>query len=95
MRHSDKSWLLAAEPSWERSSALGTAAARCRFGWPAGQPIGIPKCGVLGTETVAVFCDEVVSTAMIGRLVHHAPVLTLTGDSHRTRQRQGDREHSA
>lgn len=33
------------------------------------------------------FSDDVVAAAMIDRLVHHAEVLTLTGDSHRTRQR--------
>ncbi|WP_347232490.1 ATP-binding protein [Streptomyces sp. C] len=31
--------------------------------------------------------DDVVA-AMIDRLVHHAEVLTLTGDSYRTRQRR-------
>ena len=35
-----------------------------------------------------VFGDEVVAAAMIDRLVHHAEVLTLTGDSYRTRQRR-------
>ncbi|MGW4623760.1 ATP-binding protein [Streptomyces sp. NPDC004592] len=34
------------------------------------------------------FSDDVIAAAMIGRLVHHAEVLTLTGDSHRTRQRR-------
>jgi DNA replication protein DnaC len=32
------------------------------------------------------FSDDV--AAMIDRLVHHAEVLTLTGDSYRTRQRR-------
>ncbi|MFJ3880830.1 IS21-like element helper ATPase IstB [Streptomyces sp. NPDC090077] len=32
------------------------------------------------------FSDDVVAAAMIDRLVHHAEVLTLTGDSYRTRQ---------
>ena len=32
--------------------------------------------------------DDVVAAAMIDRLVHHAEVLTLTGDSYRTRQRR-------
>jgi DNA replication protein DnaC len=35
-----------------------------------------------------VFGDDVVAAAMIDRLVHHAEVLTLTGDSYRTRQRR-------
>lgn len=34
------------------------------------------------------FADDVVAAAMIDRLVHHAEVLTLTGDSYRTRQRR-------
>jgi DNA replication protein DnaC len=34
------------------------------------------------------FSDDVVAAAMIDRLVHHAEVLTLTGDSNRTRQRR-------
>ena len=35
-----------------------------------------------------VFGDDVVAAAMIDRLVHHAEVLTLTGDSYRTRARR-------
>jgi len=35
-----------------------------------------------------VFGDEVVAEAMIDRLVHHAEVLTLAGDSYRTRARR-------
>jgi len=35
-----------------------------------------------------VFGDEVVAAAMIDRLVHHAEVLTLTGESYRTRARR-------
>ncbi|GAB2465626.1 IS21-like element helper ATPase IstB [Xylanimonas ulmi] len=35
-----------------------------------------------------VFGDEVVAAAMIDRLVHHAEVVTLTGDSYRTRARR-------
>jgi DNA replication protein DnaC len=35
-----------------------------------------------------VFGDEVVADAMIDRLVHYAEVLTLTGDSYRTRARR-------
>jgi DNA replication protein DnaC len=34
------------------------------------------------------FSDDVVAAAMIDRLVHHAEVRTLTGDSYRTRQRR-------
>jgi len=34
------------------------------------------------------FGDETVAAAMIDRLVHHAEVLTLTGDSYRTRARR-------
>ena len=34
------------------------------------------------------FSDDVVAAAMIDRLVHHAEVLTLTGDSYRTRSRR-------
>lgn len=35
-----------------------------------------------------IFTDDVVAAAMIDRLVHHAEVLTLTGQSYRTRTRQ-------
>ena len=35
-----------------------------------------------------MFGDDVVAAAMIDRLVHHAEVMTLTGDSYRTRQRR-------
>ena len=35
-----------------------------------------------------IFGDDIVAAAMIDRLVHHAEVLTLTGDSYRTRQRR-------
>lgn len=35
-----------------------------------------------------IFADDVVAAAMIDRLVHHAEVLTLTGDSYRTRARR-------
>jgi hypothetical protein len=34
------------------------------------------------------FSDDVVAAAMIDRLVYHAEVLTLTGDSYRSRQRR-------
>ncbi len=44
-----------------------------------------------------VFGDEVVAAAMIDRLVHHAEVLTLAGESYRTRARREllakDRDH--
>ncbi|GLZ52314.1 IS21-like element helper ATPase IstB [Actinomycetospora sp. NBRC 106378] len=43
------------------------------------------------------FSDDVVAAAMIDRLVHHAEVLTLSGDSYRTRARREllakDRSH--
>jgi DNA replication protein DnaC len=35
-----------------------------------------------------VFGDEVIAAAMIDRLVHHAEVLTLAGESYRTRARR-------
>ncbi|NLT55536.1 MAG: ATP-binding protein [Actinomycetales bacterium] len=35
-----------------------------------------------------IFGDDVVAAAMIDRLVHHAEVITLTGDSYRTRTRR-------
>jgi DNA replication protein DnaC len=35
-----------------------------------------------------IFGDDVVAAAMIDRLVHHAEVLALTGDSYRTRTRR-------
>jgi len=35
-----------------------------------------------------ILADDVVAAAMIDRLVHHAEVLTLTGDSYRTRTRR-------
>jgi DNA replication protein DnaC len=35
-----------------------------------------------------IFGDDVVAAAMIDRLVHHAEVLTLTGESYRTRSRR-------
>lgn len=34
------------------------------------------------------FSDDLIAAAMIDRLVHHAEVLTLTGDSYRTRARR-------
>ncbi|WP_197466816.1 IS21-like element helper ATPase IstB, partial [Tsukamurella pseudospumae] len=34
------------------------------------------------------FSDDIVAAAMIDRLVHHAEVLTLSGDSYRTRSRR-------
>jgi DNA replication protein DnaC len=35
-----------------------------------------------------IFSDDIVAAAMIDRLVHHAEVLTLSGDSYRTRSRR-------
>jgi DNA replication protein DnaC len=35
-----------------------------------------------------IFSDDIVASAMIDRLVHHAEVLTLDGDSYRTRARR-------
>jgi len=35
-----------------------------------------------------IFADDIVASAMIDRLVHHAEVLTLAGDSYRTRSRR-------
>jgi DNA replication protein DnaC len=35
-----------------------------------------------------VFGDEIIAGAMIDRLVHHAEVLSLKGDSYRTRTRR-------
>ena len=35
-----------------------------------------------------IFADDIVAAAMIDRLVHHAEVLTLDGDSYRTRARR-------
>ncbi|MGW8768554.1 ATP-binding protein [Streptomyces sp. NPDC055815] len=42
----------------------------------------------LPSDAGETFSDDVVAAAMIDRLVHHAEVLTLTGDSYRTRQRR-------
>jgi len=35
-----------------------------------------------------IFSDDIIASAMIDRLVHHAEVLTLDGDSYRTRARR-------
>jgi len=35
-----------------------------------------------------IFSDDIVAAAMIDRLVHHAEVLALAGDSYRTRARR-------
>ena len=35
-----------------------------------------------------IFSDDIVAAAMIDRLVHHAEVLTLAGESYRTRTRR-------
>jgi DNA replication protein DnaC len=69
-----------------------------RQGLPATASSGIADCS--GSASVAtpsnlpfgrwgeVFGDEVVAAAMIDRLVHHAEVLTLAGDSYRTKARR-------
>lgn len=36
----------------------------------------------------AIFSDDIIAAAMIDRLVHHAEVLSLAGDSYRTRARR-------
>ena len=35
-----------------------------------------------------VFADEIVAAALIDRLVHHAEVITINGDSYRTKTRR-------
>ena len=35
-----------------------------------------------------VFADDVVAAALIDRLVHHAEVITIDGDSYRTKSRR-------
>ena len=42
-----------------------------------------------------VFGDDVVAAAMIDRLVHHAEVLALKGDSYRLKDRDLGRDHTA
>ena len=42
-----------------------------------------------------VFGDEVVAAAMIDRLVHHAEVISLKGDSYRLKDRDLGRPHAA
>jgi DNA replication protein DnaC len=42
-----------------------------------------------------VFGDEVVAAAMIDRLVHHADVISLKGDSYRLKDRDLGRPHAA
>jgi hypothetical protein len=51
---------------------------------PGGQTARRPKSG---TRASAVFGDDVVAAAMIDRLVHHAEVIALKGDSYRLRNR--------
>lgn len=52
------------------------------------------QCSIMVTSNLPfgrwgeTFSDDVVAAAMIDRLVHHAEVLTLNGDSYRTRQRR-------
>ena len=40
-----------------------------------------------------IFGDEVVAAAMIDRLIHHAGILSLKGDSYRRRSSGGDGRH--
>ena len=42
-----------------------------------------------------IFGDEVVATAMIDRLVHHAEILSLKGDSYRLRGKDLDSRPAA
>ncbi len=42
-----------------------------------------------------VFGDDTVAAAMIGRLVHHAEVISLKGDSYRMRGATSDRVPAA
>ena len=49
---------------------------------------GIGASNLLFGRWGETFSDDFVAAAMIDRLVHHAEVLTLTGDSYRTRQRR-------
>jgi DNA replication protein DnaC len=52
------------------------------------------QCSIMVTSNLPfgrwgeTFSDDVVAAAMIDRLVHHAEVLTLSGDSYRTRARR-------
>ena len=55
---------------------------------------GVPLQRVVSRRSSA-FSDDVVAAAMIDRLVHHAEVLTLTGDSYRTRQRLAKEDRAA
>ncbi|HMS74359.1 ATP-binding protein [Gordonia sp. (in: high G+C Gram-positive bacteria)] len=41
-----------------------------------------------------VFADEIVAAALIDRLVHHAEVITITGDSYRTKNRRDLAKHN-
>lgn len=41
-----------------------------------------------------VFADEIIAAALIDRLVHHAEVITITGDSYRTKTRRDLVKHS-
>lgn len=40
-----------------------------------------------------VFADDIGAAALIDRLVHHAEVITITGDSFRTKTRRDLIEH--
>jgi hypothetical protein len=42
-----------------------------------------------------IFGDEVIATAMIDRLVHHAEILSLKGESYRIKDRDRDRPPAA
>ena len=41
--------------------------------------------GASGTQTAAVFADGVVATAILDRLLHHATVVNIRGQSYRMR----------
>lgn len=40
-----------------------------------------------------IFADDVIAAALIDRLVHHAEVITIDGDSYRTRHRRNQQPH--
>lgn len=44
--------------------------------------------GPVADEWGETFSDDIVTAAMIDRLVHHAEVLALSGESYRTRARR-------
>lgn len=53
--------------------------------WPR---LAVTSSTSLSEVLPETFSDDVVAAAMIDRLVHHAEVLTLSGDSYRTRARR-------